>query len=265
MVWLTAQKSLDYYTSQFSPYQHKQVRIIEFPRYASFAQSFPNTIPYSESIGFIAKVDPDDVESIDFPFYVTAHEIGHQWWAHQIIGADVQGSTLMSETMSQYSALMVMEKEYGKPAMKKFLKYEMDDYLMGRAQENRKEVPLMMVENQQYIHYNKGSMIMYSLKDYIGEDSLNSAMRRYLKDKAYQEPPFTTAKDFYAQIKRSTPDSLKETLSDLFERIVVYDNKVRNVTVQKSNDQYKVTMLVNTSKTRSDSLGKQKMLWLMIG
>lgn len=254
----STKRSLDYYTSQFSPYQHKQVRIIEFPRYASFAQSFPNTIPYSESIGFIAKVDADDPESIDFPFYVTAHEVAHQWWAHQIIGADVQGSTLMSETMSQYSALMVMEKEYGKPAMKKFLKYEMDDYLQGRALENRKEVPLMLVENQQYIHYNKGSMIMYSLKDYIGEDSLNSAMQRYLKEKAFQEPPFTTARDFYAQIKRSTPDSLKETLSDLFERIVVFDNKVRNVTVQKTDKQYKVTMLVNTAKTKSDSLGKAK-------
>lgn len=251
-------KSLDYYTGNFSPYQHKQVRIIEFPRYATFAQSFPNTIPYSESIGFIAKVNSKDPESIDFPFYVTAHEVGHQWWAHQVIGADVQGSTLMSETMSQYSALMVMEKEYGKSAMKKFLAYEMDRYLIGRTQENRKEVPLMLVENQQYIHYNKGSMIMYSLKDYIGEDSLNLAMHRYIKDVGFQEPPYTTANQFYAQIKRSTPDSLKETLADMFERIVVFDNKVRNVKVEKANSQYKVTMLINSSKTKSDSLGKAK-------
>jgi ABC-2 type transport system permease protein len=254
----STKRSLDYYTAQFSPYQHKQVRIIEFPRYASFAQSFPNTIPYSESIGFIAKVNAEDPESIDFPYYVTAHEVGHQWWAHQVIGADVQGSTLMSETMAQYSALMVMEKEYGKPAMKKFLKYEMDDYLMGRAQENRKEVPLMLVENQQYIHYNKGSMIMYALKDYIGEDSLNSALRRYIKQVAYQEPPYTTANQFYEQIKRSTPDSLKEAVGDMFERIVVFDNKVRNVKVEKTNNQYKVTMMVNSSKTKSDSLGKGK-------
>src|SRR5690606_21974120 len=123
-------KSLDYYTKHFSPYQHKQVRIIEFPRYNSFAQSFPNTIPYSESIGFITKVG-DEPEKIDVPFYVTAHEVAHQWWAHQVIGGNVQGAVLMSETMSQYSALMVMEKEYGKKAMKKFLKYEMDKYLQG--------------------------------------------------------------------------------------------------------------------------------------
>ena len=104
-------KSLDYCTRNFGPYQHQQVRILEFPRYARFAQSLPNTIPYSEAIGFIARVEQTD--DIDYPFYVTAHEVAHQWWAHQVIGADVQGATMLSETLAQYSALMVMEKEYG--------------------------------------------------------------------------------------------------------------------------------------------------------
>ena len=79
--------SLDYYTKNFSPYQYRQFRIIEFPRYHSFAQSFPNTIPYSESIGFIARVKENDPESIDYPFYVTSHEMAHQWWAHQELAA----------------------------------------------------------------------------------------------------------------------------------------------------------------------------------
>ncbi|TND10625.1 MAG: hypothetical protein FD123_267 [Bacteroidetes bacterium] len=146
-------KSLDYYTENFTPYQFRQVRIIEFPRYASFAQSFPNTIPYSESIGFIADVDENDPESIDYPFYVTAHEVAHQWWAHQVIGANVQGSALMIESMAQYSALMVMEKEYGPEKMRKFLKYEMNQYLRGRSSERRNELPMITMEGQQYIHY----------------------------------------------------------------------------------------------------------------
>src|SRR5262249_40188042 len=41
--------ALNYCTSNFSPYQHKTLRIVEFPRYESFAQSFPASIPYSES------------------------------------------------------------------------------------------------------------------------------------------------------------------------------------------------------------------------
>ncbi|MGA8807063.1 MAG: hypothetical protein WB973_04235, partial [Thermoanaerobaculia bacterium] len=142
------QKSLDYYTTNFSPYQHKQVRILEFPRYAQFAQSFPNTIPFSESIGFVA--DLRNKEDIDYVFYVTAHEVAHQWWAHQVIGADVQGVAMLAETLSQYSALMVMEKEYGRDKMRRFLKYELDRYLAGRGGELVAEMPLMLVENQGY-------------------------------------------------------------------------------------------------------------------
>lgn len=250
-------KSLDYYTKNFGPYQHRQVRILEFPRYQSFAQSFPNTIPYAESIGFITKVDSNNKEKIDVPFYVTAHEVAHQWWAHQVIGGDVQGSTLMSETMSQYSALMVMEKEYGKQAMKKFLKYEMDKYLQGRTFENRKELPLMLCENQQYIHYNKGSVIMYSLRDYLGEDVLNGAVRSYLEKVKFQEPPYTNSIEFVNYLRAATPDSLKYLIKDMFETITIYENYVKDLSYTPAgNGKYKVKLTVGSAKFRSDSLGK---------
>jgi ABC-2 type transport system permease protein len=263
-------KSLAYYTKNFSPYQHRQVRILEFPRYATFAQSFPNTIPFSEGIGFIARVDDKDPESIDYPFYVTAHEVAHQWWAHQVIGGNVQGGTLMSETMSQYSALMVMEKEFGKQAMKKFLKYEMNQYLQGRALEGKKERPLMLCENQQYIHYNKGSVIMYALKDYIGEDSLNAALAKYIKKVAYQEPPYTNSIEFVNFLRAATPDSLKYIINDMFETITLYENKTTTCSYSKTKDgKYLVKLSVECKKMKSDSIGKMKKVpvadWVDIG
>jgi ABC-2 type transport system permease protein len=250
-------KSLDYYTKNFGSYQHRQVRILEFPRYASFAQSFPNTIPYSESIGFIAKVDDANKDKIDVPFYITAHEVAHQWWAHQAIGGNVQGSVLMSETMSQYSALMVMEKEYGRQAMKKFLKYEMDDYLKGRTTESKKEVPLMLCENQGYIHYNKGSVIMYSLRDYLGEDVLNGAVRAYLNKVKFQEPQYTNSIEFVNYLRAATPDSLKYIIKDMFETITIYENYVKDLSYEKMADgRYKVKLTVGSAKFRSDEKGK---------
>ncbi|CAN0533013.1 unnamed protein product, partial [Scytosiphon promiscuus] len=42
----SAKHSLEYFTNYFGPYQHQQIRFLEFPRYAGFAQSFPNTVPY---------------------------------------------------------------------------------------------------------------------------------------------------------------------------------------------------------------------------
>lgn len=250
-------KSLDYFTANFSPYQHRQVRILEFPRYASFAQSFPNTIPYSEAIGFIARVRPGDPEDIDYPFYVTAHEVAHQWWAHQVIGANVQGATMLSESLSQYSALKVLEKEYGKDKMHKFLAYELKGYLAGRSNERKKELPLMRNENQQYIHYQKGSLVWYALADYIGEDVLNAALARYVKQVAFQSAPFTTTKELVAILKEVTPPDYQYVIEDMFETITLYDNKVVSAEVTPEGAKYKVRFTVSARKLRASELGEE--------
>ncbi len=251
--------SLDYYTKNFSPYQHHQVRILEFPRYQQFAQSFPNTIPYSESIGFIAKVDDKDPKDIDYPYYVTAHEIAHQWWAHQVIGANVQGATMMSETLAQYSALMVMKKKFGDAKMKRFLKYELDSYLVGRATERKKEMPLYRNENQAYIYYRKGSLAMYALQDAIGEDAVNRALAAYIKKVAYQEPPYTTSRELLAEFRAVTPPRYQYLIADLFETITLYENRAVSATYrEKGGGRYEVTLTIAAKKLRADEGGTQK-------
>jgi hypothetical protein len=252
-------QSLDYFQANFSPYQHRQVRILEFPRYATFAQSFPNTIPYSEAIGFIARVRPGHPDDLDYPFYVTAHEVAHQWWAHQVIGANVQGATMLSESLSQYSALMVMEKEYGPAKMKKFLQYELRGYLSGRGGERKKELPLALNENQQYIHYQKGSLVFYALKDYLGEDVLNAALARYIKQVAFQGPPFTTTRDLLAILREVTPPELQYLIEDMFETITLYDNKVLDLAAEDlGGGKHRVTLKLQARKLRADELGAEQ-------
>jgi hypothetical protein len=250
-------RGLDYYTANFSPYQFRQYRIIEFPRYQVFAESFPNTIPFSEGIGFVARVrDRDD--DLDTPMFVTTHELAHQWWGHQIVPANVQGAAMLTESLAEYSALTVMEKRYGTSHAQKFLRYELDRYLQGRSGEKKKELPLMLVEGQPYIHYNKGSLVFYALRDYIGEDSLNVALRRYLKDKGYQNPPYTVSTDLLQYIRAVTPDSLQYVIHDLFETITLYDNKADTATAKKRPDgTYAVHLAFSAKKLRADSLGNQ--------
>lgn len=249
-------QSLAYYTEHFGPYRHKQARIIEFPRYASFAQAFPGTMPYSESIGFIAKIDPET--DIDMVKYIVAHEMGHQWWAHQVIGAEMQGATLLSETLAQYSALMVMQKAYGRDRMKRFLSYESDNYLKSRGSESEKEVPLETVENQGYIHYRKGSLVMFNLKEFIGETAVNTALRDLVNTYAYRLPPYPTSYALVDRLRTQTPDSLQSTIRDLFEQITIYDNRATAASAKKRADgQYDVTVTVQTAKLRADSLGRE--------
>jgi ABC-2 type transport system permease protein len=250
--------TLAYCSEAFGPYQHTQARILEFPRYAAFAQSFPNTIPYSEAVGFIAKVRDGDPDDVDYPYYITAHEIAHQWWAHQVVGANVQGATMTSETMAQYSALMVMKKKYGEKRMRRFLKYELDRYLIGRVTERKKEKPLAKNENQPYIHYQKGSLAMYALQHFIGEDRVNTALKKYLTAVKYKGPPYTTAGELVAALREETPAEFQYLIDDLFETITLYDNRALSATMtQNPQGGWDVKVKVKAVKYRAEEKGEQ--------
>ena len=254
-----AKDALTYCSRNFSPYQHRQLRILEFPQYQSFAQSFANTVPFSEGIGFVAKVDDTNPEDLNMPYYVTAHEVAHQWWAHQVIGGAVQGSTLMTESMAEYSALMVLAQHKTSAAMTRFLKFDMNRYLNGRSVEKKKELPLALVENQQYIHYRKGSVVMYALQDAMGEDVLNGALKKYVAAVAFQQPPYTNSTEFIGYLRRAAPDSLQAYLTDQFERITLFDNRVTAATSKKLPDgRYQVDFTVKSAKFYADSLGNQR-------
>lgn len=262
------ENSLSYYTEHFGPYYNKQARIIEFPQYASFAQAFPGTMPYSEGIGFIANLE--DSAAIDMVYYVVAHEMGHQWWAHQVTGANMQGATLLSETMAQYSALMVMEKMYGKKMMYKFLKYEMDNYLRSRGSETVKESPLIRVENQGYIHYRKGSVVMYYLKEMIGEKAINAALKDMVDSLAYRQPPYPNAYMLVDRFNAVTPDSLKYLIKDLFYDITLFGNRTTSASCQKlKNGKYEISFEIEAAKFKADSSGKETEVkindWIEIG
>ncbi|WP_312188752.1 M1 family aminopeptidase, partial [Sphingobacterium sp.] len=255
----SSKASLAYYTKEYSAYPHRQLRIIEFPRTAgTFAQSFANTIPFSEAIGFIADVNEKKEDAVDYPYAVTAHEIAHQWWAHQVVGANAQGATLMSESMSEYSSLKVLEKRYGKGQMRKFLKDALDGYLKGRSAEKLGEKPLMYNENQMYIHYQKGSLVLYALSDYLGENLFNRTAQSYLQQTAFQNPPYTISSEFVNRFRQATPDSLRYLIKDMFETITLYNNKVEKVSSKKlDNGKYQVDIQFEVSKYRVDGNGKK--------
>lgn len=251
---LAVKKSLDAFTASFSPYQHRQVRIVEFPGYASSAQSFPGMIPCSETLGFVSDLRGG---SLDYVFYVTAHEVAHQWWGHQIAPANVQGSTMLSESMAQYSALMVLAREFDRPTLRRYLRWELDRYLAGRGKEILREMPLARVERQDYVHYNKGALAMYALREAMGEERVNRALARFLKDYAFSGPPYRAAADLVQYLRAEAGPEEQELITDLFERITLYDNQTREASATRRADgKYVVKLTVASVKLRSDGVGE---------
>jgi hypothetical protein len=255
------QDSLAYFSAHYGPYQHRILRIVEFPRFSrsgGFAQSFPNTVPFNEALGFTAKVDDDDPHDVDYPYFITAHEVAHQWWAHQEVPANVQGAEFITESLAEYSALMVLKHKYGDERMRRFLKYELDRYLLGRGTEQKAEQPLVRADGAAYVHYQKGALVLYALQDAIGEAAIDDALSAFLKRWRFAGPPYPRSVDLLAEFRRVTPAALQPLIADLFETITLYDVRAISATATRQADgSDAVELVVAAKKIRADGAGNE--------
>lgn len=254
--------SLDYFSGNFGNYPHQTIRIVEYPRYNGFAQSFATTIPFSEAIGFVAHVDPDDEEDLDYPYYITAHEVAHQWWGHQVCPAKVKGASVLTETLARYSADVLLRKRIGEKKFKRYIRLRLDEYLQGRSGESDSESPLYLAnENQGYIYYAKGELVMNTLHDYLGVESINDALSNFISDFRSAGPPYPTTEDFLVYLREETPDNMQSLITDLFETITLYQLKTNAVRGKKiSPDKYEVTLEIDGEKLRADGQGNETKL-----
>jgi aminopeptidase N len=171
---------------------------------------------------------------------------------------------MLSESLAEYSALRVAQKKYGDDQMHKFLKHELDGYLRGRGAEAHKEPPIVLVQREAYVWYQKGSLVLYGLSDYIGEDKVNLALHNFLMQYRYanandsQSGPYPDTRQFVDALRAQTPPELQYYITDAFESIVLYDNKALTATVTQTPDKkYKVTLTVQARKLKSDGSGNE--------
>jgi hypothetical protein len=188
----SVKKSFEYYTKNFGPYPQKEARIIEFPRLAAFAEAFPGPCPTLSPSASSPASRSRTTSTWSFT------------WSRTRDGASMVGAPGSGREHARRHAaggdpgpvfrLMTMEKEYGRDTMRKFMQYEMDNYLRSRGAELLKERPLLRVEaSQGYIHYRKGSVVMYYLREMIGEEAVNRPVRKVLTKYGYAPPPYPTS------------------------------------------------------------------------
>jgi ABC-2 type transport system permease protein len=248
--------SLDYYQANFGPYPFDHARIVEFPGYHDLAQAFAGTIPYSEDVGFVS--DYHAPETMDYVTYLTAHELSHQYWSHQVVGADMEGRELLSETLAQYSAQMVVKKLRGEDYMRRYLQYELDRYLQGRGA-GGEEPTLTRVAGQDYVTYRKGALAMYLLQKRLGEDAVNRALRTLLTRYRFAGAPYPRSLDLVAALRAQARTAEEQALiTDLFERITLYHlEAVQPTAVRRADGRWEVTVPVEARKFYADGRGAE--------
>jgi aminopeptidase N len=209
-------------------------------------------IPFSEDSGFVARARQGE---IDPAFLITAHEVAHQWWAHQAVGADVAGAAMLTESLAHYTAGAVVARTYGEQALRTALRYELDRYLTGRAHETIAERPLAECERQPYVHYSKGALALHALAHRIGRDALDAALADYLHAYRYKGPPYPTSRDLLARIVARTPAADRWLVGVLFDTVTLYDLRVAGV--RRRGDAGEVAVVLRQLRAEADGRDRE--------
>lgn len=251
--------SIDYYSEAFGPYQFDQARIVETPAYRrGGGQAFSNTLLIGETAFALDLRDP---EELDMASLLVAHELAHQWWGNQVLGARMQGAGLLSESLSQYSALMVMKRLKGENNLRRFFEFQLDRYLTGRRIQVAEEQPLVSAGlEQDYINYGKGAIALYLLQKRIGEEAVNRALRRFVERYRFTEAPYPRSVDLIALLREeATAPEDQALITDLFERITLYDLKVEAPqAVKRADGKWDVTVPVEAKKFYASGKSEEK-------
>ncbi len=212
----------------YTPYQFKQMRIIEFPKtYGNFAQSFANTIPYSEFAGFISKEDTFSKNRFDQVFRLVAHEMAHQWWGHQVVPSNALGSRIITEGLAEYTSIEILGEKYGEEAKQLYLELISDRLQRSIARTPNKSTPLVFARpDQDILNYQKAALTYYAFQKIIGKDNFHHGLQNFIEKYRLRSSPYPTSLDLVNELRNVTPDSFQHIISDFFESDTTSVNKI---------------------------------------
>ncbi|KRD08368.1 aminopeptidase [Flavobacterium sp. Root901] len=251
--------TLDYCQENFGKYPYKTIRYAEVSAFADgfAATSYPSTVFMKENFGFYS--DLTNKKKEDVINQLTAHELSHEWWGNaQISPEQKEGSWILTETLAQYTELMLYEKEHGLEKVLETLKIHLDLYLSSRSYDP--ETPLYKTNYETpHLPYDKGMLVMHQLKMLIGEQKVNLALKNFLNHYKYPNL-FPDSEDLLKEIYAVTDKKMHSKLNEMFKEIITYSSKIESVESIQKNGFYEVYFKVDSKKYQENATGERKQI-----
>lgn len=246
-----------YYSKAFGAYSYPQVRLVESTAYAAWMNSMAAVSMYGERYGWSA--DFYDPNQFDYCYDAGARQLARQWWGEEVAPNHTPGAEEVSDGLSRYCTYVLCEKKYGPDNMRSVVEGDLNWYIWERRWHKEDQHPLLQALNWTEKDIKAGH-VLFGLKDLIGEDSVNAALREFHDLYAFKtEPPFAGATELYRCLKKHVPDSLQYYLEDSWKKITFYDNRMLDARATAlDGNHYKVTITCNTAKTYTDEKGNER-------
>ena len=243
-----ATRSLDLFGARFGPYPHRTLRIVEVPGYWNFgAYALTGIILWPENRGFLT--DARRGGEVDLIARRLSHEISHQWWGHQLYPAQTEGGSMLVETLAKYSELRVLEAEHGPGSLPPLLRYERENYLLSRTNTPFPEPTLARVVDLEHVYYSKGAIVMEGIRDLIGQDALDAALRRLLREHGPGAPPATT-RDLLDALHAASAPEHHALIDEWITQVSFVEMRVETATARAlPGGRWRVTATVRARKT----------------
>lgn len=187
---------------------------------------------------------------------VIVHEVGHNWF-YGILGSNERCHGWMDEGLNTLNEVRYMQTKYpnntrfsdmvlnGRFHLNDLDHKDMGDIsyraiaLLGTDQPIETHSADFTPANYGIIMYQKTGLVFYYLMDYLGEELFDKCMSTYYEEWKFKHPQ---PEDLRAVVERVSGKKLDWLFDDLIQTTNHIDYKIKNVKVDKTNNQTLVTV-----------------------
>lgn len=200
---------IDAMAARFGDYPYAQFGIAEAP------ELVPGFWAASEQGFILAK--PTVFAAADGNLPLFAHEAAHAWWGN-LVGSDGPGGIFLTESLSQYGAVLAIEAIEGEEAATSFLRFSRPEYIQRQCARGYFRVirdgddrPISSIEEGGGVNHTiadaKGHWVHHMLRRRVGDDVYFGTLRE-LKDRF--RGGNITLRDFREAFLSAAPDGRLE-------------------------------------------------------